>query len=585
MPNYHAISNAPGYSFFGNVDCVCPGPKPATVTLPDRPTFTFIDHDDDLSSKRIKDVNARRAIRSHVMRDVRRRERLAGLKRVSKREGVSGKATAQSNPEDSSPKHNLPMRPANPSSGSKLLTGRGPAWDIVKYREIWRQYPERWGAGLSTSTSSVSIPLPFPTSWLVDPFSTLPGVSEVPILVSRLVFYWGTVFVPMTFPKEHAFNERAKTEMAVQSSFTDAGSFFGLMSMCAAHRAILAGRHSDLQYATEASHRFLHDADYYVMKAKCIREMNIKLRNPTLSLSNEAFGTIINLLTSALIVGLFDEARMHLRGLKRMVELRGGIADNGIHQSSMLAAILTTDVKAASGLMTQPVFPLTWGSQPVPVSIQERIAPSGTSALQRPGVAFFSNAHLSSHLISILRVMRDIILYSQVCNEKPATLLPSDHEFFRNLNREVEHQLLSYVYFKPNIQDIPFPEAISCPHSMEAITRIASVCYLNHFLIVSPPSSGLGRALTKHLKQAIADCTWSSLSKENYGLLAWALFVGAQSSAGQVERPWFVERLSRVVLTCGWNSWKQMFNVLIDYFYLPITNETGWKSIWDETMT
>jgi hypothetical protein len=102
----------------------------------------------------------------------------------------------------------------------------------------------------------------------------------------------------MTFPKEHAFNELAKTEMAVQSSFTDTGSFFGLMSMCAAHRAVLAGRHSDLQYA-EASHRFLHDADYYVMKAKCIREMNIKLRNPILSLSNEAFGTIINLLTSA----------------------------------------------------------------------------------------------------------------------------------------------------------------------------------------------------------------------------------------------------------------------------------------------
>ncbi|OAX79484.1 hypothetical protein ACJ72_06198 [Emergomyces africanus] len=51
----------------------------------DVPSFTFIDHDDDLASKRIKDTNARKAIRSHVMRDVRRRERLAGLKRTSKR--------------------------------------------------------------------------------------------------------------------------------------------------------------------------------------------------------------------------------------------------------------------------------------------------------------------------------------------------------------------------------------------------------------------------------------------------------------------------------------------------------------------
>ncbi|KAB8258901.1 hypothetical protein BDV32DRAFT_125117 [Aspergillus pseudonomiae] len=56
----------------------------------------------------------------------------------------------------------------------------------------------------------------------------------------------------MTFPKEHTFNERAKTDMAVQSSFTDQGSFFGLMSMCAAHRAVLAGQHSQFLAASEA---------------------------------------------------------------------------------------------------------------------------------------------------------------------------------------------------------------------------------------------------------------------------------------------------------------------------------------------
>lgn len=48
-----------------------------------------------------------------------------------------------------------------------------------------------------------------------------------------------------------------------------------------------------------------------------------------------------------LIAGLFEEARMHLRGLKRMVDLRGGITDNSIHQSSMLAAILTYELRRA----------------------------------------------------------------------------------------------------------------------------------------------------------------------------------------------------------------------------------------------
>lgn len=42
-----------------------------------------------------------------------------------------------------------------------------------------------------------------------------------------------------------------------------------------------------------------------------------------------------------LIVGLFDEARIHLTGLKQMVELRGGITEDSIRGSSMLAAIIT----------------------------------------------------------------------------------------------------------------------------------------------------------------------------------------------------------------------------------------------------
>ena len=249
----------------------------------------------------------------------------------------------------------------------------------------------------------------------------------------------------------------------------------------------------------------------------------------------------------------------------------------------MLTGNNSTDVKAASGLMTQPVFPLARGLQTVSASIQERIAPSDTSKLQRLGVAFFSNPHLSFCLLSILRAMRDIILYGQACNQNPAVLCADDHEFFRSLNREVEHRLLTYVCSGSTTRCMSFSETTSNLGSVEAVTRIASICYLNHFLIVSPPSSGLGRALTRHLKQAITDCPWSLLSK-SYGLFAWVLFIGAQSSAGQVERPWFVERLSRVALVCGWHTWRQMSDVLIDYFYLPSTNQESWTSIWIEVM-
>lgn len=202
---------------------------------------------------------------------------------------------------------------------------------------------------------------------------------------------------------------------------------------------------------------------------------------------------------------------------------------------NLVDLLYSTDVKAASGLMNQPVFPLAGDLQPVSASIQERIAPPDTSELQRVGVAFISNPHLSPCLLSILRAMRDIVLYGQACNQNPAVLCTDDHEFFRSLNREVEHRLLSYVYSDSTTRGMPFSETTSYLGSVEAVTRIASICYLNHFLIVSPPSSGLGRALTRHLKQAIANCHWPPLSKEGHGLFAWVLFIGAQSQQARLN--------------------------------------------------
>jgi len=106
----------------------------------------------------------------------------------------------------------------------------------------------------------------------------------------------------MTFPtqtKISAEDDQTKLSLMGRTAFTDPGTFFGLMSVSAAHRAIVTGRHSDSFLLPGCENRVLYDSDYYLMKARCIHEMNAKLKDPVLAISNEAFGTIINLLTSA----------------------------------------------------------------------------------------------------------------------------------------------------------------------------------------------------------------------------------------------------------------------------------------------
>jgi hypothetical protein len=220
--------------------------------------------------------------------------------------------------------------------------------------------------------------------------------------------------------------------------------------------------------------------------------------------------------------------------------------------------------------------------------VQQRLRPPASAPSHRLGSGFFANTLLSPPFIRILRVVRDIIYYGTAVQATPEVIRPDDNHLFRVLNCEAEHQLLSYIYSKD--QDSPGRSSGPCLeyHPIEEVARVASICFLNYFLIVSPPSSGLGQALTKHLTKAVSSCKLSlllPLPKENFELLAWALFVGAQGSLGQPERSWFVERLARLAMICKWQAWEQVSNVLMGYFYVPETHSVNWRSIWDEAMT
>lgn len=71
------------------------------------------------------------------------------------------------------------------------------------------------------------------------------------------------------------------------------------MSMCAAHRAVIASYQRNLTNSVGDNELVLRDPDYCIMKAKSIREMNTKVRDPKTAISDEAFDTIVNLLTGS----------------------------------------------------------------------------------------------------------------------------------------------------------------------------------------------------------------------------------------------------------------------------------------------
>lgn len=46
-----------------------------------------------------------------------------------------------------------------------------------------------------------------------------------------------------------------------------------------------------------------------------------------------------------------------------------------------------------------------------------------------------------------------------------------------------------------------------------------------------------------------------------------------------------MERLARVAMICGWQSWEQISKHMVEFFFVVALDSLNWRSIWDEAMT
>jgi len=112
------------------------------------------------------------------MRDVRRRERLAGLKRTSRQNRGQNASKAI----DADEKR-VVLRGSSKSSASSSILDSD-ADSLIP--AIYRGRPDRWCAGYPLPLHSTPNP---PKSWFLDPFFTLPGTTELSSAVAPLLYY------------------------------------------------------------------------------------------------------------------------------------------------------------------------------------------------------------------------------------------------------------------------------------------------------------------------------------------------------------------------------------------------------------
>lgn len=570
----------------------------------DEPSFTFITHNDDLQSKRIRDAAARKQIRSHVMRDVRRRERIAGLRRPSKKERVA--RVSQNSTGSGSQPIPFPDTPTivpedekDQAEGS-LPTAQCPITD----RRISLHSLPKVADRTEATARRLQLHSPPPSTGrpehllatninntpgvrFGDPFGTLPGTAGPSEMVDLLLKHCIEIFLPMTFPVERRNQQLLdiRVQKLMQLQINDVATFYGTMAMTAAHRAMVRGR-LPVAGSLDQNPLEIHlDPEYYVMHERALKEINLKMQDPSKALAMDTFLSVMMLVGTATIVGNFEEARLHLDGLVKMTELRQDVLDPGADTCSPFWNMLLTDVKAAAGMGSRPRLRLSNPCESFEESLRHRIVPPPLSGLHRFSRSFSMISALSPCLVHILQGIRDLAFFDDYNCRDPDALDPVAHDIFQHRTLTLEHTLLSYAY-----EQFPaFPgghDRLQMPF-LESITRAASLMYFSSRFIVAGPKSGLGRALTQQMYDLLLsfDGRCSEFSLQTLELITWVCFISIYGSTGQKEEPYFYSHLSCLLSLVRWRDWSDLERAMQGYLYEPRVFGRSWRAMFDRATT
>ncbi len=240
---------------------------------------------------------------------------------------------------------------------------------------------------------------------------------------------------------------------------------------------------------------------------------------------------------------------------------------------------MRTDIKTSIITLTKPIFPFVPPTRNFPDSPSTPILPKlgiYLTSLQR------TNPHLLHPQILIcIYDLADLVRYAERCRSKDPQVLEepsSKSEFFDNQNLYIEYRLLCFPYDHADILTIQ----ISNP--LQECIRLALLLFINTALWHGwPPSSAIIRSPLTALWRALESTNLQLFWRMSSDVLLWILFIGANSSLGQIERPWFVELLRQGKVALGLpDEWEGVERRLQGCLYLERVYGEAFRGIWDE---
>ncbi|GAD92093.1 hypothetical protein NFIA_080900 [Paecilomyces variotii No. 5] len=552
----------------------------------------------------------RRIVRSHVMAEHRRKKRLQDIERYQKTRFNPLPLRLVQRPAPGQHQSNVAeqLSESSSDSGSSDIDGGRPVPLPWVYRfqnnepeDGENQILSAKKAVAASSSRSIWTPVGQGSG---DPFAAM-AASLTGRMHSHL-HYFVNVLVPMSYPLRSANRFRLQAGWGPLAQANAVLMHSMISTACTAY-AMWTGEYlgPDMELRTPSTQLSPAVLDSFYHKSETIRLVNEKLNDPVQAAADATIAAVAILITVETLTGNIDQVRIHLNGLRQMIILRGDLSSlpltvisqiatlvtpflsvypiicppSPVTRKSKLKEIIRTDIKISIVSLTKPIFPFVKPvrrtSKPI-LAVDAEIARLASNLLNLPdpGVLF------SPDMMQVFHDLAEMTRYAELVRRRlPTGVEDDDEDFFDTQNLFIEYRLLSYRFD-------PITEEFLGDNTIEGCCRLASLLYVNTVLWIAYTSAaavlrspvGALKVALETLPESIKQTFWAPYSD----LLAWVLFLGAHCSKDQVERPFFIMELAKVVIFNGWRDLEEARQRLMGYFYVDRMYAASLAEVWDE---
>ncbi|RDW65953.1 hypothetical protein BP6252_09588 [Coleophoma cylindrospora] len=482
--------------------------------------FNFIN---STPTTQISHPKIRKFVRSNAMLHFRRRERGSPY---------SCSRAHQDHPTE--PIEEVSAFISSPGSVDAAETEEG-CWEQLKLKRNEQQQDGTLDRRVrSVLISALSLPLEIGD---IDPFDVFP-LKIRPYMIDLLKKYATSIYETMYSIERHGAINPVK-ECWLPMAFQD-GALLHTILACA---------------DTYGSPNWRNHPAALMHISKAVTMVNERLSGPMPEITDATIVVVCALAYSEMVNNNQANWRVHMRGLKQMVQLRGGI--EAFKSTPMIQnKISRADLCGSLSAVQKPYFDFPRECLAIPHSNDHMTHFRGVR----------SSVELDNRLVQILWHVEHTAFNLNRIHLSKTDIHPMT---VRKDITSLQYTLLSFDFRRNDIRE----------GLMYEVLRLSMLVYLVAVLDEAPPGLPIYKMLGVELEASLKELGLESSLEPKF--LLWITFVGASFDQNAQTREYFMASATKTLRRLGISSWENAEVVLKSFFWVDKTHSNSFSRVWD----